>query len=68
MAFRGGELSWPQLASEFEEGSRVSTEIVDVEHGLRIRKVGEVGGQSGIDAVATPKVGDAARNRHLSIQ
>lgn len=51
------------VTGEPEERSGVLTEVADVEHCLRIREVGEVYSEAGINAVSRTEVRYAAGDR-----
>lgn len=64
MTRRRLELPRVNLLCELEEGPRVSSEVLDVEHGLRVRKIREVHSQSCIDAISGAEIWDPTGDRH----
>lgn len=50
------ELPRVYFPSKLEEGTRVTTEVVYVKHGLRVRQIREVYCQSGINPISAPEV------------
>ena len=54
------ELARVNLAGELEKWPGIFLKILDVEHGLRVRQVGEVDSEAGVHAVSGSEVRDAA--------
>lgn len=62
---------WEDSASnlgKFEKRPGISSKVVYVKHGLRIRKVRKIHSESSVYAISRPKVRNPARNRHLRTQ
>ena len=64
MTRRRLKLSWINFAGKFEKGARVFPEVVNVKHSLRVRQIGKVFGESGVDSISRSKIGNSARDRN----
>ena len=55
---------WTNLC-KLKEGSRISSKVFNVKHGLRIWKIREVHSKPCINAITRAKVWNSTRHRHL---